>query len=98
MKYNYKKVLILILVCLTGFNNFLSAQSIYKITDSKDINMKLSGTSTLHKWVMNAKTFTGEAQFNFNPENDTLLSSIKSLTFSLEVLNLKSNEKKLDKN
>jgi polyisoprenoid-binding protein YceI len=47
---------------------------------------------------MNTKTFSGNAQFNFNPKLLTQLVSLGSLTFSLPVLNLKSGEKKLDNN
>ena len=60
--------------------------------------MKLSGNSTLHKWEMNAKTFTGEAKFCFDSIRSNQLTSLHALTFSLEVENLKSNEKALDKN
>jgi len=74
------------------------AQTIYQINPATAINMKLSGTSTLHKWNMNATSFTGDAQFGFNPANASQLTSIKSLSFSLPVLNLKSNERGLDKN
>ncbi len=84
--------------CILGFNQVLLSQSLYKINDSKDIDMKLLGTSTLHKWSMDAKTFEGEAQFGFAPSNDHELTSLKSLSFSLEVLNLKSGEKGLDNN
>ena len=59
--------------------------------------MKLSGTSTLHNWVMNAQNTTGVAQFVFKGASETTLSSIKSLTFSLIVTDLKSGEKALDK-
>jgi len=98
MKKNFKQILALTVICIIGFSSILCAQSIYKINDSKDNDMKLSGTSTLHNWVMNAQTFTGEAQFGFKPGNESELSSVKSLSFSLEVLNLKSGEKGLDKN
>jgi polyisoprenoid-binding protein YceI len=77
---------------------WLSGQSVYKILATKDIDMKLSGTSTLHNWVMNAQTFTGEAQFIFNVSNADQLKSIKSLSFNLVVTDLKSGEKGLDKN
>ncbi len=97
MKNNYALGLALS-ICIFGFSPSLLSQSIYKITDSKDIDMKLLGTSTLHKWSMDAKTFEGEAQFGFAPGNDHELTSLKSLSFSLEVLNLKSGEKSLDKN
>jgi polyisoprenoid-binding protein YceI len=71
------------------------AQGNYHLIESKDIDMKLSGTSTLHKWSMDAKTFTGKATFVFKGKE---LKSIPVLDFSLEVENLKSNEASLDKN
>jgi polyisoprenoid-binding protein YceI len=84
-------VLLLTLQCL-------HAQPVYKMLATKDIDMKLSGTSTLHNWVMNSQIFTGEAQFIFNSESADQLRSIKSLSFNLVVTDLKSGEKGLDKN
>ena len=98
MKKNLKNIVGMIAVFIMGFGPTLHSQSVYKICESKDIDMKLSGTSTLHKWSMDAKTFDGDAQFNFKPGNDNLLTSIKNLNFSLAVLDLKSGEKGLDKN
>jgi polyisoprenoid-binding protein YceI len=98
MEKNFRQALIWTVFCAMGFTSALRAQTIYKINDSKDIDMKLSGTSTLHKWAMDAKTFSGEAQFGFKPGSDDQLASIKSLNFSLEVQNLKSGETGLDKN
>jgi len=95
MKNTIKQATVLLAICLTGFTNILQAQSIYKLTDSKDINMKLSGTSTLHNWAMNAQTFSGEAQFVLKERQ---LTSLKALTFSLAVADLKSGESGLDKN
>lgn len=87
---------IVIAIMANGFA--LTAQPLYKISNSKDIDMKLLGTSTLHKWAMDAKTFDGQAEFAFLPGNSGKLTGIKSLTFSLEVANLKSDEKALDRN
>lgn len=98
MKKNFKPLLMLAAICIMGFSTVLHSQSIYKVNDSKDMNMKLSGTSTLHNWAMNAQTFTGNAQFGFKPGSNNQLASLKALTFSLVVLNLKSTEKALDKN
>lgn len=95
MKNIVKQAALLIAICITGLTNTLYAQSVYKLTDSKDINMKLSGTSTLHNWTMNAQTFGGEAQFDLKEHQ---LSSLKALSFSLAVINLKSGESGLDKN
>lgn len=87
----------LVAICIIGFSHILHAQPIYKISDSKDNAIKLSGTSTLRNWTMITHTFSGEAQFGFKSENDHQLTCIKSLTFSLEVMTLKSGENGLDK-
>jgi polyisoprenoid-binding protein YceI len=95
MKISFKQALLMLTICITGFHQHLYSQQTYKINDSKDINMKLSGTSTLHKWTMNTQTFSGEARFGFT---DHLLSTVSALNFSLAVQDLKSGEKGLDKN
>jgi polyisoprenoid-binding protein YceI len=95
MKNIIKQTTLLIAICVMGFINVGHAQSVYKLTDAKDINMKLSGTSTLHNWTMNAQTFSGEAQFTVK---DHQLNSLKALTFSMAVADLKSGESGLDKN
>jgi polyisoprenoid-binding protein YceI len=97
MKNNRSK-LMMIAVFLSGFAQILQAQSTYTIEQTKDIDMRLSGTSTLHNWTMNAQNTTGEANFGFKGSGDQQLSSLKSLTFSLIVQDLKSGEKGLDKN
>jgi polyisoprenoid-binding protein YceI len=97
MKNNIKKMGLLIGFFVLGLH-YLQAQSVYKLADSKNIAMKLSGTSTLHKWDMNASIFSGRASFDFKPGSTKELASLKSLTFLLAVANLSSGEKGLDKN
>src|SRR6187431_3279766 len=70
MKNNLKRYLVLAGIFTVGLSHTLFAQSIYKVTDSKNNNMKLSGTSTGHDWVMKAHIFTGEAHFDFKGEKD----------------------------
>jgi hypothetical protein len=98
MKMKFVQKLSMMAICLMGITQILYAQSIYKISDSKGIDMKLSGTSTMHNWTMDAKTFSGQAEFGFKPGNANQLNSLKGLTFSLVVQNLKSGESGLDKN
>ncbi|MEO5975930.1 MAG: YceI family protein [Chryseolinea sp.] len=97
MKNNMRNMLLVFLVIqgisLTGF-----AQSVYKIAETKDIDMKLLGTSTLHKWEMDAQSVAGEAQFVFKSGSKSDLTSLKSFWFALEVKDLKSDSKGLDKN
>jgi hypothetical protein len=90
--------LIIIVICLTGLSNLTLAQSVYKIEETKDVDMKLRGTSTLHKWEMDSKTVEGEAHFGFKPGSENELLSLKSLYFAMEVKDLKSDSKGLDKN
>ena len=95
MKKIIKKGWLLITICIVGFSHNLYSQPLYQVSSSKNNDMKLSGTSTLHNWTMDSKTFTGNAQFG---QNTRQVTSIKSLDFALIVLNLKSGESGLDKN
>lgn len=51
--------------------------------------IKVDGSSNLHDWVMQASSFSGEAQLVFQGSNVT---DISALTFSLPVKNLKAKE------
>ncbi len=98
MKKYFKQRLTLTVISVVAFGMVLSAQSVYKIDDAKDNDIKLSGTSTFHNWAMNAQTFTSEVRFGFNPGNSSQITAVKSLVFSLETKALKSGENGLDKN
>lgn len=88
-----------ILCCAIGhYSAFAQLQPVYRIGKAGSGNIKLSGTSSLHNWDMNSKTFSGEARFTFDPAHAGVLTAIPSLTFTLAVVQLKSDEKKLDKN
>ena len=98
MKKNQHKIILLLAFCLLGFGQIIWAQSDYTISESKSNDMKLSGTSSLHDWDMNAHDFTGKAQFDFKKGDDQILIGLNSLTFSLPGTNLKSDKKGLDRN
>ena len=98
MKKNIRQSIAMAALFIMGLMQIAQAQSTYKIQETKDIDMKLSGTSTLHNWVMNAQNTTGVAQFGFKGTGDAQLITLTSLTFSLLVTDLKSGEKGLDKN
>lgn len=87
---------ILCVICVLTFYTCARSQSTYRTVDSNDVDMKLSGTSTLHAWTMVTKLFDGEAKFGLLPGSK--LNALHALTFSLLVKNLKSDEKTLDKN
>jgi polyisoprenoid-binding protein YceI len=89
----YLNVMMLVTsVAVTSYG--AQAQAVYK-TGGTGNSMKMSGTSTFHDWTMNSKDFTGDAQFGLTGKQ---LATVKSLTFTLPVEDLKSNEKGLDKN
>lgn len=98
MTKHFKKRIALIFICLTGIISMAYSQSIYEIENTQDINMTLLGTSTLHDWEMDAKSATGEAQFVFESGSESDLASLESLSLAIEVEDLKSNNKGLDKN
>jgi polyisoprenoid-binding protein YceI len=94
----YLKSLTLILLFVMGNYNIGYSQSTYKVKETKDVDMKLMGTSSLHDWEMDALTTTGEAQFVFKPGSESDLVSIKSLSLSIQVADLKSDSNGLNKN
>lgn len=92
-----------ILIILSIFGVYLNSQVLYSqvqysIANTKDVNMKLSGTSTLHNWNMNSKSIIGEANFEFSGENSIELKDLNSLKVTLPASSLKSKEKQMDKN
>ncbi len=94
MKKHFKKYLIVVFSSVLIIN--IGAQSVYKIRETKDIDIAMLGTSTLHDWEMNATSTTGEAKFMFEPKSN--LVSIESLSFALLVKDLKSDSEGLNKN
>jgi polyisoprenoid-binding protein YceI len=98
MKNHQTKIILLLAFGLFAFSQTIRAQTDYTIKEPKSNHIKLSGTSSLHDWNMNAHTFTGKAEFDFKKGDDLTLTGIHSLTFSLPVTNLKSDKKGLDKN
>tara|TARA_R110002049_G_scaffold191337_1_gene360242 strand:+ start:6528 stop:7127 length:600 start_codon:yes stop_codon:yes gene_type:complete len=87
----------LALIIMIGLTNIGYAQTIYKIGNSKNNSVEISGTSTLKDWEMSTESFNGNAQFSFKPGNDNDLTAVTSLNFSVLVKDLKSGTKGLDK-
>ena len=75
-----------------SFKNTSDTQSNYTIIHSKEIGVKLSGTNSLHQWIIGTSIFTGEAQFSFK-QNNHQLSAIKYLTFAIALQNLNADKK-----
>lgn len=71
---------------LASLNSRAEAQE-YKAVGGSSI--KVNGTSNLHNWIMQAGSFSAEAQLSLKGDK---VSDITSLTFSLPVQNLKAKE------
>lgn len=85
-----------VMVCALGLQSSAFSQAAYRIDAGKDTHMRLSGTSTLHDWEMAATHVIGDADFVLR--EGSRLVALPSLSFTLQVLDLKSNSKGLDKN
>ena len=94
MKSIFKTGMLLTSIFLIGVS-VAQAQASFKIGSNSGNSMLLSGTSTFHDWTMATKTFTGNAQFAVK-ENE--ITALKSLDFSLPVLQLKGDKKALNTN
>jgi polyisoprenoid-binding protein YceI len=84
------------LICLTGFSGLRPADSTNRSTTTGDADIKVSGTSNLHDWTMEAKNSSCSASFNFLPGNANQPQSLTALTLSVPVQNLKSGKSSMD--
>lgn len=87
MKTTYKKIGILVGALMFGLSiNLINAQKI----SQQSSNVKIDGTSTLHKWDMTStqSTFSGDVKGN----------KIEDVKFVLKATSLKSRDSSLDKN
>lgn len=73
-----------------------NAQANFKIEESNDNCVNLSGTSTFADWSMTATVFSGSAVFITEP--GYYITGLELLNFSLPITKLKSRKKALDKN
>ena len=93
MKLHFKTSLFFLV--LIANSHLLTAQIGFEIRDSPTNNLAISGSSTLHDWVLKTTTFRGIAQFEFN--SGTELIGINTLDFALPVAKLKSGKRAMDK-
>ncbi|NMM48773.1 YceI family protein [Marinigracilibium pacificum] len=81
----------LMLLLLTAFNSQLLAQ--YKV-DSKNSELTVLGTSSLHDWEIVAETLEGNANFDLTGG----LKAVNNLSFDVVVNSMKSGKSGMDKN
>ena len=80
------------LIFLLGLSGSLRAQDLYRVADP---DVKVLGTSNLHKWSMEAKDISCSAKFSFAP-GSSQPQSLAALDLSIPVHNLKSGESSMD--
>ncbi|MEX2484585.1 MAG: YceI family protein [Brumimicrobium sp.] len=86
----FKKTL---LASLLFFVSTLSAQEIFKVTESS--NFEVAGTSSLHDWEMVSSSADGKGTFIIN---NGKVENIKSLEVKLKSKTLKSGKSGMDEN
>ena len=79
-----------ILATITLFAGVANAQSVRK---NSTFDIKVTGTSNLHDWTMNAKSGSIDANLN---TTGSYLAGIQSLNFSMPVKNMKSESSLMD--
>jgi polyisoprenoid-binding protein YceI len=85
-----------IVICLSGFSDILPAGNANLPASPGNADIKVSGTSNLHDWTMEAKDISCSAEFNFLPGNSNEPKSLTALTLSVPVQQLKSGKSSMD--
>ena len=75
---------------------WLTVQSQTKFSAKSNISMSVSGTSTMHDWVM--KSTTGDCSATFVEDASGKLTDITGLSFTVSSKALKSGKDAMDKN
>jgi len=84
------------LLCAMFLTAGMAAVDAQTALHSQDMDMKLSGTSNLHDWEMNAARGTSKASFLIDKKGRVISMSL--LAFSFPAKNLKSDHTAMDKN
>jgi len=94
MKSSKKWLLPLMILVVSGA--WLTVQSQTKFSAKSNISMSVSGTSTMHDWVM--KSTTGDCSATFVEDASGKLTDITGLSFTVSSKALKSGKDAMDKN
>ena len=72
----------------------VKAQAIYKIAPSKDVVIKVLGSSNIHDWTMISSAMESQGSFKIGEGNQ--LRDITAFSFSLNAKSLKSEHESMD--
>ena len=90
---NLVSISTMILATCLLINNTVSAQTVFQL---QVIDVRLTGTSTLHDWEMKAAKGSSEVAFVLDPAGK--ITSISRLSFTLPATSLKSDHTAMDNN
>jgi len=90
---NLVSISTMILATCLLINNTVSAQTVFQL---QVIDVRLTGTSTLHDWEMKAAKGSSEVAFVLDPAGK--ITSISRLSFTLPATSLKSEHTAMDNN
>lgn len=93
---NVSKYFLVLLITQISTGNQLAAQSVYKLSGSKENQVKVSGKSNVHDWSMTANNPTCEAEFSSLSGVDNIPKNLNSLSFSVNAKSLKSEHSSMD--
>ncbi len=94
MKTFNKAGFMMMIIFLSGA--FLTVNGQTKFAAKNNINLSVSGTSTMHDWVM--KSSTGDCSATFVEDASGKLTDITTLNFVVSAKGLKSGKDGMDKN
>jgi polyisoprenoid-binding protein YceI len=92
MKKIYFKYLLLSALIVTGLHSVTIAQQSFKL-DTSSSKLRITGTSSVHNWEMEAKSFTCETSIVMDGSS---IVNIAGIDFTCLVEEIKSNNKIMD--
>jgi polyisoprenoid-binding protein YceI len=80
-------------IFLLSITQALYAQSVYKLTPGKDVNVKVLGSSNVHDWTMTSTGIVSQGEFKVEGDQ---LKSLTGFSFTVDAKSLKSEHDGMD--
>jgi hypothetical protein len=93
MKILNLKIGVFLVICMTYFT-VLSAQK--KLSVKNNVSIAVSGTSTMHDWVMNSNA--ADVSLTLHEDDQGILTKISDMQFKMSAKSLKSGKNAMDNN
>lgn len=86
----------MVIMIMIAYGLFFNIKAQAKFSAKNNITMSVSGTSTMHDWVM--KSTTGDCTATFTEDAKGTLTDVTAFTFTVSSKALKSGKDGMDKN